>query len=54
VATDDEYATWKRYGNYAWPAIYLIDKRGIIRHVQVGEGGYDEMKRKIEELLAET
>jgi hypothetical protein len=28
VAVDNDFATWKRYGNRYWPAMYLIDKRG--------------------------
>jgi len=54
VAVDNEFATWNRYGNQAWPALYLIDKRGRVRLVHVGEGRYEETERAIEELLAET
>lgn len=54
VAIDPSFATWERYDNRAWPALYLVDKRGIIRHVHVGEGGYDETEQRIEALLAET
>lgn len=54
VVTDNTYAIWNRYGNHYWPAMYLIDKRGIIRHVRVGEGGYDHTERMIRDLLAES
>ena len=54
VAIDNDSTTWTRYGNQAWPAWYLIDKHGIIRHVHVGEGEYAETEREIETLLAET
>jgi hypothetical protein len=53
VAIDGDSAPWERYGNHAWPAWYLIDKRGIIRHVHIGEGAYAETEREIEALLAE-
>jgi len=54
VAIDNDFATWNRFGNRYWPAMYLIDKRGIIRYVRVGEGGYTETDRMIRRLLAET
>ena len=54
IAVDNEFATWKRYGNQAWPALYLIDKRGKVRLVHVGEGRYEETERAIEALLAES
>ena len=53
VAIDNEFATWDRYANRAWPALYLIDRRGQIRYVRVGEGAYEETQRQIEALLAE-
>jgi thiol-disulfide isomerase/thioredoxin len=53
VPIDNDFSTWNRYGNRYWPAMYLIDKRGIIRYVKIGEGGYAETKRHIEALLAE-
>lgn len=37
VALDNDYATWRAYGNHYWPALYVVDKRGVIRHVHVGE-----------------
>ncbi|MGH7820279.1 MAG: cytochrome c biogenesis protein DipZ, partial [Candidatus Binatia bacterium] len=53
IAIDNDFATWNRFGNRAWPAFYLIDRSGRIRHTRVGEGGYEETERKIRELLAE-
>lgn len=53
VAIDNGYATWRRFGNRYWPAFYLIDRQGVIRHVRFGEGGYAEMQARIEKLLAE-
>jgi thiol-disulfide isomerase/thioredoxin len=53
VAIDNDFSTWNRYGNRYWPALYLIDKQGIIRTVRIGEGGYAETEQWIQKLLAE-
>ncbi len=34
---DNDFAFWKSMGNRYWPTFYLIDKRGYIRHVFIGE-----------------
>jgi len=39
IPIDNDFSTWNRYGNRYWPALYLIDKQGVIRHVRIGEGG---------------
>ena len=54
VAQDNDGATWRAYRNQYWPTLYLIDKRGRIRYVHVGEGAYAETERGIQALLAET
>jgi thiol-disulfide isomerase/thioredoxin len=54
IPIDNDFSTWNRYGNRYWPAMYLIDKRGTIRYVRVGEGGYAETDAVIQKLLAET
>ncbi len=51
VAIDDDYATWDAYGNQYWPAEYLIDQNGDIRHVQFGEGDYGATEAAIRTLL---
>ena len=38
IAIDNNFALWDRYGNSAWPSIYLIDKRGLVRLEHIGEG----------------
>ena len=53
VALDNRYATWNAYANQYWPAEYLLDRRGHVRHVHFGEGQYDETERLIRTLLAE-
>src|SRR5262249_31365757 len=52
VAIDDGYATWNAYDNEYWPADYLIDAQGIVRHVNFGEGDYAGTERLIRQLLA--
>jgi hypothetical protein len=53
VAQDNDGATWRAYKNRYWPTLYLIDKNGRIRHIHIGEGGYDETEAAIQSLLAE-
>jgi cytochrome c biogenesis protein CcdA/thiol-disulfide isomerase/thioredoxin len=53
VAIDNDYGTWNAYANRYWPAEYLIDPAGVIRHVSFGEGGYAETEELIRQLLAE-
>jgi thiol-disulfide isomerase/thioredoxin len=53
VAQDNNAATWDAYSNSYWPSLYLIDKRGHIRYVHIGEGAYDEIESNIKLLLAE-
>ena len=52
VAVDSNYATWDAWANQAWPADYLIDPRGNVRAISVGEGGYTTTEDDIRELLA--
>src|SRR4051794_20448473 len=54
VAQDNKLATWDAYGNQYWPAEYLIDARGHVRHVQFGEGDYDETEAAIRTLLRDA
>jgi thiol-disulfide isomerase/thioredoxin len=54
VAIDNDYDTWDAYQNDAWPAEYLIDRRGHVREIKKGEGRYDETERSIRTLLGES
>jgi thiol-disulfide isomerase/thioredoxin len=54
IALDPDYAVWRAFSNRYWPAIYIADARGRIRHHQFGEGGYDECERGIQRLLHEA
>jgi thiol-disulfide isomerase/thioredoxin len=51
VAVDDNYATWDAYDNEYWPADYLIDASGHVRHVHFGEGDYATTEQLIRQLL---
>ena len=53
VALDNDYGTWNAYANEYWPAEYLVDRSGQIRHVQFGEGDYRGSEEEIRALLAE-
>jgi cytochrome c biogenesis protein CcdA/thiol-disulfide isomerase/thioredoxin len=53
VVQDNDLATWSAWGNQYWPAEYLIDARGRVRHVHFGEGEYDRSEAAIRSLLAE-
>jgi thiol-disulfide isomerase/thioredoxin len=53
VPIDNDFSTWNKYGNRYWPAMYLIDKQGVIRLVRIGEGGYHDTEQMIRTLLAE-
>ena len=51
VAVDNDFSTWKAFGNWAWPTLYLIDQQGVIRHTKVGEGSYQDTEDRIRKLL---
>lgn len=51
VALDNDYTTWNNFGNESWPAEYLIDATGQVRHVAIGEGEYSTTESLIRELL---
>jgi hypothetical protein len=53
VALDPEFEVWRIYGNEVWPALYLWDRRGVLRHRHFAEGGYEETERTIQALLHE-
>jgi thiol-disulfide isomerase/thioredoxin len=59
VLIDGKKANWNAWGNSMWPSVYLIDKRGYLRHFWPGElkwqgaTGDVWMREKIDELLSE-
>lgn len=38
VVLDPDFATWDAFGTRYWPTTYLIDRRGHVRDLHVGEG----------------
>lgn len=54
VAMDNDYAIWRAFANNYWPALYLADANGVIRHHQFGEGGYEQAERIIQQLLGDA
>jgi cytochrome c biogenesis protein CcdA/thiol-disulfide isomerase/thioredoxin len=54
VALDNNLGTWTNYRNRYWPAHYLIDADGTVRHVKFGEGDYDVTEKLIRDLLRDT
>jgi cytochrome c biogenesis protein CcdA/thiol-disulfide isomerase/thioredoxin len=51
VVQDNRYKTWDNYANEYWPAEYLIDRSGHVRHTHFGEGEYDKTESLIRRLL---
>ncbi|HAF45879.1 MAG TPA: cytochrome C biogenesis protein [Gallionellaceae bacterium] len=54
VAVDNDFAIWNAYENQYWPAHYLLDAQGRIRHQHFGEGAYVETEQMIQSLLMEA
>ncbi len=54
IALDNDYKTWNNYQNLYWPAEYLIDAHGTVRHTKFGEGDYDGTERLVRELLMDA
>jgi thiol-disulfide isomerase/thioredoxin len=54
IALDPDYEVWKAFANRYWPAVYIADADGRIRHHQFGEGGYEECERIIQLLLRQS
>jgi thiol-disulfide isomerase/thioredoxin len=54
IALDSDYGVWRAFSNRYWPAVYIADAEGQIRHHQFGEGRYEECERVIQQLLREA
>jgi len=60
VLIDGTKANWNAWGNSMWPSVYLVDRRGYLRHFWPGElkwqgaTGDQWMRERIDELLAES
>ena len=51
VAVDNDYGIWGAFDNNYWPALYFVDREGIIRDQHFGEGRYKESERVLQDLL---
>jgi thiol-disulfide isomerase/thioredoxin len=51
VAQDNDYGVWTAFANHYWPALYFVDREGVIRDEHFGEGRYEESERVIQRLL---
>jgi len=54
VAVDSDYAIWNAFVNQYWPAVYIADAEGNIRHHKFGEGDYERTEAVIQQLLREA
>jgi len=54
VVQDNGFRIWRAFNNQYWPALYLMDAQGRVRHHQFGEGGYAATERALNELLREA
>jgi thiol-disulfide isomerase/thioredoxin len=51
VAVDNHYEIWRAFNNNYWPALYFVDREGVIRDHHFGEGRYEQSERVIQTLL---
>jgi len=54
VALDQDFKTWRAFGNRYWPAFYVIDANGHMRYKHFGEGKYDHNEKVVQQLLEEA
>jgi thiol-disulfide isomerase/thioredoxin len=53
VVMDNNMETWKAFENNYWPRKYITDHEGNLRYNHIGEGGYQETEKVIQQLLDE-
>ncbi|MBT5201098.1 MAG: redoxin domain-containing protein [Thaumarchaeota archaeon] len=53
VVLDNDMETWKAFDNRYWPRKYIADHEGYIRYDHIGEGGYKETEKIIQQLIQE-
>src|SRR3954469_12017234 len=51
VVVDNDYEVWSAFANRYWPALYFVDREGVIRDQHFGEGRYEESEQVIQRLL---
>jgi thiol-disulfide isomerase/thioredoxin len=53
VVMDSDYRIWQSFDNSYWPADYIADRKGRLRHHHFGEGDYAQTEHVIQKLLRE-
>ena len=51
LVIDNDYSIWRAFRNQYWPALYLLDGAGRIRHRHFGEGEYQQSELAMHRLL---
>jgi thiol-disulfide isomerase/thioredoxin len=51
VALDNDYEVWSAFANRYWPALYFVDREGVIRDQHFGEGRYEQSEHRIQRPL---
>lgn len=51
IVIDNDYSIWRAFRNQYWPALYLVDGRGRVRHHHFGEGEYQQSELAVHRLL---
>ena len=51
VVIDNDYGIWRSFDNHYWPARYLVDASGRVRHHHFGEGNYEGTEKMIKRAL---
>ena len=51
VAVDNDYGIWSAFDNHYWPALYFVDREGVIHDQHFGEGRYEQSERVLQQLL---
>ena len=54
IALDNDHAVWSAFANHFWPAVYIADVDGRIRHHHFGEGEYAATEMVIQQLLMDA
>jgi thiol-disulfide isomerase/thioredoxin len=54
IAVDSDYAVWRAFANHFWPAVYIADAEGRIRHHHFGEGEYAQTEMVIQQVLLDA
>jgi thiol-disulfide isomerase/thioredoxin len=54
IAVDSDSAIWRAFDNHYWPALYIVDAQGRIRHHEFGERGYETSEKVAQKLLREA